>query len=240
MMTNYIFKEQIIQIYAQEFINEHNYIVNKKSNAHIKKNNNVQNYSRTTGNLQDSVEDKETKFRNTHEKTTDIKTKNVKTMDIKSTDEKIINKKRLDNKDLSIRNQGENKAANKGKSPWFFIMPVKGGWTSSGFNDGENRQTPHKGQDIAVLVGTDVYAVKNGIVELSYYSQSYGYNVLINHGNNIKTRYAHMSQLNVKVGEKVEQGQIIGLSGNTGDSTGPHLHFELIKNDVKINPMVAY
>ena len=119
-------------------------------------------------------------------------------------------------------------------------MPVKGGWTSSGFNDGENRQTPHKGQDIAVLVGTDVYAVKSGIVELSYYSQSYGYNVLINHGNNIKTRYAHMSQLNVKVGEKVEQGNIIGLSGNTGDSTGPHLHFELIKNDVKINPMVAY
>lgn len=220
MMTNYIFKEQIIQIYAQEFINEHNYIVNKKSNAHIKKNNNVQNYSRTTGNLQDSVEDKETKFKNT--------------------DEKIINKKRLDNKDLSIRNQGENKAVNKGKSPWFFIMPVKGGWTSSGFNDGENRQTPHKGQDIAVLVGTDVYAVKSGIVELSYYSQSYGYNVLINHGNNIKTRYAHMSQLNVKVGEKVEQGNIIGLSGNTGDSTGPHLHFELIKNDVKINPMVAY
>ena len=91
MMTNYIFKEQIIQIYAQEFINEHNYIVNKKSNAHIKKNSNVQ------------------------------------TMDIKSTDEKIINKKRLDNKDLSIRNQGENKAVNKGKSPWFFIMPVKGG-----------------------------------------------------------------------------------------------------------------
>lgn len=220
MMTNYIFKEQIIQIYAQEFINEHNYIVNKKSNAHIKKNNNVQNYSRTTGNLQDSVEDKETKFKNT--------------------DEKIINKKRLDNKDLSIRNQGENKAVNKGKSPWFFIMPVKGGWTSSGFNDGENRQTPHKGQDIAVLVGTDVYAVKSGIVELSYYSQSYGYNVLINHGNNIKTRYAHMSQLNVKVGEKVEQGNIIGLSGNTGESTGPHLHFELIKNDVKIDPMVAY
>ena len=98
-MTNYIFKEQIIQIYAQEFINEHNYIVNKKSNAHIKKNNNVQNYSRTTGNSQDSVEDN----KNTHEKTTDIKTKNVKTMDIKSIDEKIINKKRLDNKDLSIR-----------------------------------------------------------------------------------------------------------------------------------------
>ena len=80
MMTNYIFKEQIIQIYAQEFINEHNYIVNKKSNAHIKKNNNVQNYSRTTGNLQDSVEDKETKFRNTHEKTTDIKTKDRKSV----------------------------------------------------------------------------------------------------------------------------------------------------------------
>ena len=64
MMTNYIFKEQIIQIYAQEFINEHNYIVNKKSNAHIKKNNNVQNYSRTTGKSQDSVEDN----KNTHEK----------------------------------------------------------------------------------------------------------------------------------------------------------------------------
>ena len=119
----------------------------------------------------------------------------------------------------------------------FFIKPIKGGITSSYFGDVVDRNACHKGHDWAVPVGTKVYGAEAGIVELAYYSESYGYNVLINHGNFVETRYAHMSELNVEKGQKVSRGQVIGLSGNTGDSTGPHLHFEVIINGKKVNPV---
>ena len=125
----------------------------------------------------------------------------------------------------------------KKSSVLFFIKPVKDGITSSYFGDVVDRNACHKGHDWAVPVGTKVYGAEAGIVELAYYSESYGYNVLINHGDLVETRYAHMSELNVEKGQKVSRGQVIGLSGNTGDSTGPHLHFEVIINGKKVNPV---
>ena len=86
-------------------------------------------------------------------------------------------------------------------------------------------------------VRTKVKAAKEGRVTLAYYSESYGYHDLINHGDFVETRYAHMSELKVEKGQKVSRGQVIGLSGNTGDSTGPHLHFEVIINGKKVNPV---
>ena len=65
----------------------------------------------------------------------------------------------------------------------------------------------------------------------------YGYHVVINHGYDYKTLYAHMSRFKVKVGEKVKRGDVIGYVGSTGTSTAPHLHYEVIKNGEKINPM---
>lgn len=118
-----------------------------------------------------------------------------------------------------------------------YIKPIKGGVTSSHFGDLVDRVSTHKGHDWAVPAGTDVMASADGIVERAYYSTSYGYNVLINHRNGIETRYAHMSKLFVKEGQAVEQGQVLGLSGSTGDSTGPHLHFEVVKNGIRINPL---
>ena len=118
-----------------------------------------------------------------------------------------------------------------------FIMPVNGGITTSKFGDTISRSSRHLGHDWGVCVGTKVKAAKEGRVTLAYYSESYGYNVLINHGDLVETRYAHMSEFNVEKGQKVSRGQVIGLSGNTGDSTGPHLHFEVIINGKKVNPV---
>lgn len=118
-----------------------------------------------------------------------------------------------------------------------FIKPVSGGVTTSVFGDVIDRKTTHLGHDWAVEVGTNVCAVADGTVEKAYLSDSYGYNILVNHGNGLKTRYAHLSKILINLGDRVEQGRIIGLSGNTGDSTGPHLHFEVMQNDRYVNPL---
>lgn len=118
-----------------------------------------------------------------------------------------------------------------------FVMPIKGGVTTSTYGDKISRATAHQGHDWAVNTGTKVVATADGVVEKAYYSDSYGYNVLVNHGMGIKTRYAHLSCLKVNEGESVKQNQLLGLSGSTGQSTGPHLHFEVIKNGKKVNPL---
>ena len=115
--------------------------------------------------------------------------------------------------------------------------PVKGGITTSGFGDTISRTASHNGHDWAVNTGTKVRAAAEGVVELAYFSESYGYNILINHNNGFKTRYAHLSEVKVSKGEKVEQSQVIALSGSTGFSTGPHLHFEVVNDGKRVNPI---
>ena len=115
--------------------------------------------------------------------------------------------------------------------------PVKGGITTSGFGDTISRTASHNGHDWAVNTGTKVRAAAEGVVELAYFSESYGYNILINHNNGFKTRYAHLSEVKVSKGEKVEQSQVIAISGSTGFSTGPHLHFEVVKDGKRVNPI---
>ena len=115
--------------------------------------------------------------------------------------------------------------------------PVKGGITTSGFGDTISRTASHNGHDWAVNTGSKVRAAAEGVVELAYFSESYGYNILINHNNGFKTRYAHLSEVKVSKGEKVEQSQVIALSGSTGFSTGPHLHFEVVKDGKRVNPI---
>ena len=95
----------------------------------------------------------------------------------------------------------------------------------------------HSGLDVGDKAGKPIYAAEAGKVERSGWSRGYGYNVVINHGNGIKTVYGHASQLLVKTGESVARGQTIALIGNTGWSTGPHLHFEVRVNEVRKNPL---
>jgi murein DD-endopeptidase MepM/ murein hydrolase activator NlpD len=82
-----------------------------------------------------------------------------------------------------------------------------------------------------------IYASKAGTVIVSQYSSSYGHYVVISHGSGNTTLYGHMSSRKVKVGDVVKQGQTIGISGSTGNSTGPHLHFEIMENGQIINPL---
>lgn len=103
-----------------------------------------------------------------------------------------------------------------------FIWPVEGGVISQGFH------SRHKALDIAVEIGTPVRAVDNGIVVKSGYSTvGYGGRIIIDHQIDYTTHYAHLTQALVEEGDVVVKGQIIGYVGSTGNSTGPHLHFEL-------------
>ena len=117
-----------------------------------------------------------------------------------------------------------------------YIWPLKDSFTqTSGFGSRWGRQ--HKGIDLAVSVGTTVYAADGGTVVEAQYSGSYGNVVMIDHQNGQETRYAHNSKLLVKKGDKVYQGQPIAKSGNTGRSTGPHVHFEIRFNGEPRNPL---
>lgn len=95
----------------------------------------------------------------------------------------------------------------------------------------------HDGLDIAANHGNAVYAYTDGRVVQAGWNGGYGISILIDHGNGLRTRYAHLSRLNVRVGQRVQTGQKIGAVGSTGNSTGPHLHFEVIKNGKTQNPL---
>lgn len=95
----------------------------------------------------------------------------------------------------------------------------------------------HTGLDIAGPTGTPIYAADDGIVSYAGWSRGYGLNVVIDHGNGYKTRYAHSSKLLAVKGDVVKKGQVIELMGSTGRSTGPHVHFEVIQNGRFRNPL---
>lgn len=116
-----------------------------------------------------------------------------------------------------------------------FICPLKKGsfTVSAYYGDGRG----HKGVDLAANKGTAIYAVAAGTVVYSGYDGDYGYNVVIEHSNGLRTRYAHASTLKVSKGAKVEQGDFIAQVGSTGYSTGNHLHFEVLVNGTRVNPI---
>jgi murein DD-endopeptidase MepM/ murein hydrolase activator NlpD len=119
--------------------------------------------------------------------------------------------------------------------PPTYIKPLSGGHYTSGFGYRWGRL--HKGVDWGCPVGTTVYASCGGTVIQAAYSGGYGNVVVISHPDGRMTRYAHNSKLLVKAGQYVEQGQAIALSGSTGNSTGPHVHFELYINGSAVNPL---
>ncbi len=120
------------------------------------------------------------------------------------------------------------------------MWPTRG-WTSSRFG---YRASPftgkrefHKGIDISARMGSPVVATADGMVAFSGLDRGYGRTIVLKHGYGLKTRYAHLKRILVKKGQFVKRGEIIGLVGNSGRSTGSHLHYEVHLNGVPVNPM---
>lgn len=102
-----------------------------------------------------------------------------------------------------------------------------------------NRLAFHGGVDFKAHVGMKIFAAMDGVVSFSGKKGRYGNLVKLSHGDGFETRYAHLSKLKVKNGQKVKKGDLIALAGSTGRSTGPHLHFELLRNGKKLDPLSA-
>ena len=127
-------------------------------------------------------------------------------------------------------------------NPGGYIWPVDSRYITSTVggraSPGGIGSTNHKGTDIGrVGYTSSIYAAKSGTVIVSQYSSSYGNYVVISHGSGNTTLYAHMSTRKVSEGQYVNQGDVIGITGSTGHSTGPHLHLEITENGVRINPL---
>jgi murein DD-endopeptidase MepM/ murein hydrolase activator NlpD len=105
-----------------------------------------------------------------------------------------------------------------------FHFPCKKGVKSSSY--GWRWERPHGGIDFAINIGEPIYAVFDGVIRVAQVNGGYGKMILIRHYNNLETLYGHLDRIMVKVGQEVKAGDVIGYSGNTGFSTGPHLHFE--------------
>lgn len=119
------------------------------------------------------------------------------------------------------------------------IWPVKKPKLSQKFKN--NFWSKHSGIDLKGFRGQNIYAVASGrVIYASSGIRGYGKMILIEHGNGLATLYAHLSRYNTKRGRRVKKGQVIGFMGSTGRSTGVHLHFEVLKNKLPIDPMGYY
>ncbi len=123
-----------------------------------------------------------------------------------------------------------------------YIWPVSSRRITSPFGNRNTgiagASTNHKGVDIGgVYYSSEVHAAKAGTVIVSQYSSSYGNYVVVSHGSGNTTLYAHMSSRSVSVGQWVDQGDVLGITGSTGISSGPHLHFEITENGVRVDPL---
>lgn len=127
------------------------------------------------------------------------------------------------------------------KTPPTYLKPISGGRMTSSFGrrkaPKKGASTYHKGIDWAIPVGTSVCAARGGVVVKAGWGSGYGYVVYIQHEDGAVTRYGHLSKVLCKAGQSVKQGEKIALSGNTGVSTGPHLHFEILIGGGQVNPL---
>jgi murein DD-endopeptidase MepM/ murein hydrolase activator NlpD len=118
--------------------------------------------------------------------------------------------------------------------------PTPGGWLSSHFGQRidpfTGKPAHHEGVDIANHEGASVKALAPGVVTWAGERFGYGKMVEIDHGNGYRTRYAHNDEVNVSVGQRVQEGEVVSQVGNTGRSTGPHIHLEVLKNGEQIDP----
>nr|WP_325245209.1 peptidoglycan DD-metalloendopeptidase family protein [uncultured Oscillibacter sp.] len=160
------------------------------------------------------------------------------TLDAIEAEEESIQKKIVQlSQQLAAQNGSSSSAALGG-----YIWPVSSRRITSPFGNRNTgiagASTNHKGVDIGgVYYTSQVHAAKAGTVIISTYSSSYGNYVVVSHGSGNTTLYAHMSSRSVSVGDYVNQGDVLGITGSTGISSGPHLHFEITENGTRVNPL---
>ncbi len=135
----------------------------------------------------------------------------------------------------SIQEQNSSQVTAQGEYMW--PLPVGKGMISCTYGGKDPGGRPHYALDVAIAYGTPIYAANDGTVLTAAWHSSYGYYIVIDHGNGISTLYAHCSSLKVSAGQTVAKGQTIGGVGSTGYSTGNHLHFEVRKGGVRVNPL---
>ncbi len=159
-------------------------------------------------------------------------------------DETYVNNKQVGREILKeeVVMEAVEKIVERGtKIPPSYIKPLSGGRSTSPFGPRKaptaGASTYHKGHDWSTPVGTPIVASCGGTVAKAGWGSGYGYVVYINHPDGRQTRYAHLSKVLVKAGQTVTQGERIALSGNTGITSGPHLHFEMIINGKHVNPI---
>jgi murein DD-endopeptidase MepM/ murein hydrolase activator NlpD len=128
-----------------------------------------------------------------------------------------------------------------------WVKPVAGATVSQGFGctnvsiEPYNASCPsrhfHSGVDLAVAAGTPIRAAASGVVRVVVSTTGFGLHVIIDHGNGLQSLYGHMSVISVEDGAAVSAGDVIGEAGSTGNSTGPHLHFEIDRDGIPENPL---
>lgn len=155
-------------------------------------------------------------------------------------DENVLGHKYVSSNDINSVINGVNNIVNT-LAHYPDQWPTDGGYITSYFgyrSDPFTGQTKyHNGVDIAVNTGTNVYSCGAGKIYYAGYDEGgYGYFIMVDHGNGLVSLYAHLSKIKVSTGQTVSKGQVIGLSGSTGRSTGPHLHVELRLNGSRITP----
>lgn len=183
----------------------------------------INDVKQENGNADLSIVEKYTENKN--EVTT--KEDTVAKEEIQTKIEEQKNNEKAENNDSNITNINGIQVA---------TLPVTGTITSRYGESSRLRKSTHTGLDIACVTGTSIKVVADGVVESAEYTGSYGNLVKINHGNGIETWYGHTSKMFVTKGQEVKAGDIIAAVGSTGNSTGPHLHFEIRINGNTVNP----
>ncbi|MBI2848762.1 MAG: M23 family metallopeptidase [Chloroflexi bacterium] len=158
----------------------------------------------------------------------------VKRINDQETSREIISVQRISDPKTEIVLRGTRRAPRRGTGE--FIWPLaETGQISSPY--GKRGRGLHSGVDIAAATGTGIMGGDDGTVTFAGWKGNYGLTLVVDHGNGYQTLYAHNSKLLASVGSSVKKGQVIALVGSTGRSTGPHLHFEIWRNETAINPM---
>ena len=150
----------------------------------------------------------------------------------------VLNNEMLDKKYPSSVSTNYSISATSSPYSWLLAHPLPNGRVSSNYGGRTmgGRAENHSGLDLAAPTGTPIYATGPGVVTKSGWGTGYGQYVEINHGDGYVTRYAHASRLIARVGERVKAGDHIANVGCTGRCTGPHLHYEVVKNGQRKNP----